>query len=90
MAETEVRLTVHHPAGLHARPAAAVAELLATQAPAAEVRTVDNRRASGDSVLEIMLLGIKQGDTIWISSRANLSKETIDALELLVGMPAND
>ena len=90
MATVELRLSVTQPEGLHARPATALVELLNQYAPDATVRTADHRLASGVSVLEIMLLGVKQGESIWIQTDSELPNSAVIALQMLVRPPGTD
>jgi len=79
--------TVGDPVGLHARPAAQLARLAGGFD--AEV-TVDG--AAADSVLELMALGVRQGDVVHLSARGPQAQEAVRALTGMLegGVPAAD
>ncbi|MCF2705775.1 HPr family phosphocarrier protein [Arcanobacterium haemolyticum] len=59
----QTQVTVVDENGLHARPAALLAQLVAGQDTTVLINGVE-----GDSMMEILLLGIKQGDSVLVSS----------------------
>jgi phosphotransferase system HPr (HPr) family protein len=84
MAETTV--TVTHAAGLHARPLAAFTRL--ARGFAAEI-TVENLTAgkgpvSARSPVQLLLLGVRQGQTIRIRATGPQADDAVTALETLV------
>lgn len=64
MASTTVRITPAE--GLHARPAAEFARLSMKSGHRVSVGKVDSKMANGASILEILTLGLKQGDVAFI------------------------
>lgn len=83
------RITVGLSEGLHARPSALLSELLVSfSSSAAAVVTVANSReasASAESTLELMMLGVKSGETITISTSHDLPETLIVRVLELVG-----
>ena len=72
--------------GLHARPAAELAKLAKTYESTLEI-VKDGQTASAKSTVKIMLLGVKEGETITI--RANGSDEA-QALESLIKLVSDE
>ncbi|EEI78493.1 PTS-dependent dihydroxyacetone kinase, phosphotransferase subunit dhaM [Corynebacterium striatum] len=70
--------TVADAAGLHARPAAKVAEM-AAEAAGDIVIAFDDDRADADSAMMLMSLGAAQGDTVTVSGQS-ADKEVIDKI----------
>lgn len=70
--------TVADAAGLHARPAAKVAEM-AAEAAGDIVIAFDDDRADADSAMMLMSLGAAQGDTVTVSGQS-VDKENIDKI----------
>ncbi|WP_368917502.1 dihydroxyacetone kinase phosphoryl donor subunit DhaM [Corynebacterium striatum] len=70
--------TVADAAGLHARPAAKVAEM-AAEAAGDIVIAFDDDRADADSAMMLMSLGAAQGDTVTVSGQS-ADKEDIDKI----------
>lgn len=70
--------TVADAAGLHARPAAKVAEM-AAEAAGDIVIAFDDDRADADSTMMLMSLGAAQGDTVTVSGQS-ADKEVIDKI----------
>lgn len=71
----QAEATVHDPAGLHARPAAQLARLAGTFD--AEVRV---EGADAGSVLEVMALGVHQGDRVRLSATGPDARAAVAAL----------
>ncbi|HAT1133220.1 dihydroxyacetone kinase phosphoryl donor subunit DhaM [Corynebacterium striatum] len=70
--------TVADAAGLHARPAAKLAEM-AAEAAGDIVIALDDDRADADSAMMLMSLGAAQGDTVTVSGQS-VDKEIIDKI----------
>ena len=70
--------TVADAAGLHARPAAKLAEM-AAEAAGDIVIAFDDDRADADSAMMLMSLGAAQGDTVTVSGQS-VDKEIIDKI----------
>jgi phosphotransferase system HPr (HPr) family protein len=85
MTTTLVRrqVDVDAPAGLHARPAAALAETANRYRSVIRVRH-GPREADAKSVLMLLTLDVRQGDSIEISADGPDADEAVDALSALV------
>ena len=78
---------MQHEAGLHARSAAKLVKLARSFPCDISVRKVggaDGRSASARSILSVLSLGVKEGDTIEIEARGDRSEEALSALRELV------
>ncbi|QRV01903.1 HPr family phosphocarrier protein [Arcanobacterium phocisimile] len=76
-------VTVASAVGLHARPAALLAE--AAEATGVEFTlTLDGEEADAASVLDIMSLGAEHGDEIIISTEDDSATEALDKLAGLI------
>lgn len=82
----EIKLTIHHEAGLHARPLAQFVKV-AKQFPC-DVRvsnlTSGGGPSNGKSPLELLLLGVQMGHEISVQAEGEQAEEALDALEGLV------
>lgn len=82
----EIELTVEHEAGLHLRPAAIFVQT-ASQFDC-DVHVRNNQRDAGfknaKSPLEVMMLGVNQGDTITLRAEGDDAEEALDALQTLI------
>jgi len=76
----EFTYTVKDSAGLHARPAGKIAKVMKDNGASGTI-TLGEKSASITSVIELMSLGIKQGDTITVSSD---NKKALKALKALI------
>ncbi|MDT3767936.1 dihydroxyacetone kinase phosphoryl donor subunit DhaM [Gleimia hominis] len=65
--------TIHDPAGLHARPAAKIARVAANYDAVVTINEVE-----ADSVLSVMGLGLKDGDTVTVVARGPQAEEALD------------
>jgi phosphoenolpyruvate-protein phosphotransferase len=77
------RITVPLPHGLHARPAARVAECAGRFRAACAV-TRAGRRASARSPVALMTLGLQQGDEATLSAAGPDAQQALDALTALI------
>ncbi|USR79161.1 HPr family phosphocarrier protein [Arcanobacterium pinnipediorum] len=76
-------VTVASTVGLHARPAALLAE--AAEATGVEFTlTLDGEEADAASVLDIMSLGADHGDEVTISTEDDTATEALDKLAELI------
>jgi phosphotransferase system HPr (HPr) family protein len=84
MPVTEV--TVHHPVGLHARPAALFVQTAATFACDVRVFNLTSGSAPGDakSILSVLTLGVSKGHTIRIEADGPGADEALAAMRRLV------
>jgi phosphotransferase system HPr (HPr) family protein len=77
----EQTLTIGHPEGLHARPAALLVRAAGAYASEIEVE-VRGQKASARSILAILRLGARQGDTVTIRATGS------DAAAAVAGLAA--
>jgi len=79
-------LTVTHPAGLHARPAAAFVKTAATFPCAITVRNLsaDKPAVNAKSILSVLTQGVNQGHQIEISAEGEDADRAIATLSALV------
>ncbi|WP_214107623.1 HPr family phosphocarrier protein [Acrocarpospora catenulata] len=85
----ERKVTVESEVGLHARPAATFVQT-ATRAPVdVTVRKVggDGRVASARSILSVLALDVRYGDTIVISAEGDGAEAVLDQLVEIVSVP---
>ncbi len=80
---TTAQLTLHHEAGLHARPAALFVKLAASFASAITVAT-EAKSANAKSIVNVLVLGAKQGTTITITAEGADEAVAVQALVALV------
>lgn len=79
----QITVTIHHPAGLHARPAALFVQTAQRFASTVEVR-LGERRANGKSILSILTLGANQGASVTISAEGDDAQQALASLKALV------
>jgi len=79
-------LTVNHPAGLHARPAAAFVKTAATFPCQITVRNLsaDKPAVNAKSILGVLTQGVNQGHQIEISAEGEEADQAIATLSALV------
>lgn len=84
---TEARLTITHPAGLHARPAALFVRTAAGFDASVRVRNLSRdpeKEADAKSILTLMTLGIEHGHEILIRAEGADAEEAVAAMRSLV------
>ncbi|MCK4471397.1 MAG: HPr family phosphocarrier protein [Anaerolineae bacterium] len=79
----EITLTVHHEAGLHARPLALFVQT-AKQFNCDIKVTHDEREANAKGILKLLTLGAEQGAVITICAEGDDAEQALAALEALV------
>jgi phosphotransferase system HPr (HPr) family protein len=79
----EVKLTVNHEVGLHARPASMFVQTAAKFSSDIEV-TLGETKANAKSILAVLTLGAHKGAEILISAEGEDAEEALKALEDLV------
>jgi phosphotransferase system HPr (HPr) family protein len=87
MAVAESRVTVQHPTGLHARPAALFVRTAAGFSAAVRVTNLtrdESRRADAKSIINLMTLGVEQGHELLISADGDDADEAVVTLISLV------
>ena len=79
-------LTVTHPAGLHARPAAAFVKTAATFPCTITVRNLssDKPAVNAKSILGVLTQGVNQGHQIEISAEGEDADRAIATLSMLI------
>lgn len=79
-------LTVNHPAGLHARPAAAFVKTAATFPCQITVRNLgaDKPAVNAKSILSVLTQGVNQGHQIEISAEGEGADQAIATLSKLI------
>jgi len=79
----EIKLTVNHKVGLHARPASAFVQTAARFNSDIEVTHEDNT-VNAKSILAVLTLGAHQGSEIIIKAEGEDAEDALKALEELV------
>ena len=79
----EIKLTVNHEVGLHARPASMFVQTAAKFSSDIEV-THGETKANAKSILAVLTLGAHKGAEIVISAEGEDADEALKALEELV------
>jgi phosphocarrier protein HPr len=79
----EIKLTVNHKVGLHARPASAFVQTAARFNSDIEVTHGDNT-VNAKSILAVLTLGAHQGSEIIIKAEGEDAEDALKALEELV------
>ena len=82
----ELRLTIQHEAGLHARPLAQFVKTAQAFQSAVRVRNLSSGKgpADGKSPLALMLLAVLDGQEIAIDADGPDSDQALDALRCLI------
>lgn len=83
----ERQVIVAHPEGLHARPAAELAKAAARYQSKVEV-VVGAHVANARSVLSILKLGVKSGQSVLIRADGPDAELVLETLTGLLGQPA--
>ena len=80
---TEITLTLKNKVGLHARPAA---EMIKTAAKFKSkiALTGNEKQANAKSIITVLSLGLKRGDSLTISADGADEREAIQALSELI------
>lgn len=79
----EIKLTINHEVGLHARPASMFVQTAAKFSSDIEV-THGETKANAKSILAVLTLGAHKGSEIVISAEGEDAEEALKALEELV------
>ncbi|MBB5777453.1 HPr family phosphocarrier protein [Nonomuraea jabiensis] len=84
----ERKVTVAAEVGLHARPAATFVQR-AKKAPMdiTVTKSYGSEKVNGKSILAIMALDVKQGETVVISAEGEGSEEVLDELAAIAAAP---
>ncbi len=79
-AGVEATVWLVNPAGLHARPAAQIAELVGSFDATVELRNASGRTSSAASPIALALLNAKHGDELTLSASGTDAQRAVDAL----------
>ena len=79
-------ISIQHPVGLHARPAATFVRLASSFPASITIRKVGStsRAANAKSILAVLSLGVNQGDQISIDTEGEKAEEALNALLELI------
>jgi len=79
-------LTIHHSAGLHARPAALFVKTAASFPCAITVQNLTNQKppANAKSVLSVMTQGVARGHQVLVQAEGDTAEAALAALQALV------
>jgi phosphotransferase system HPr (HPr) family protein len=79
-------ITVTHPVGLHARPAAEFVKLAAKFPCEIKVRnlTADGKYVNAKSILSVLTLGVQQGHRVCLETNGDQESEALSALTGLI------
>lgn len=79
----ETSLTIANPTGLHARPASLFVQTAARFSATVQV-VAHGRQADANSIIAVLSLAVRQGDSITLRASGNEAAEVIEALSQLV------
>ncbi len=81
-----ITLTVNHPAGLHARPAAEFVKTAAAFPCNITVRNItdDKPAVNAKSILSVLTLGVHQGYEIEVNAEGDQAQEALQAISDLI------
>jgi phosphoenolpyruvate-protein phosphotransferase/dihydroxyacetone kinase phosphotransfer subunit len=80
----EIRLTIATPTGLHARPASLFVQTAARFPAIVQVQRQGGALVDAASILSVLSLGIRQGETITVRASGPMAQEALAALRELV------
>ncbi|GHH68511.1 phosphocarrier protein HPr [Streptosporangium violaceochromogenes] len=83
----ERRVTVESETGLHARPAATFVRVAAGAAPDITVAKGDGEPVNAKSILAVLALDVRRGDTVVIRAEGDGAEEVLDRLALIAAAP---
>ena len=86
----ELILTVADPAGLHARPAALFVKAVAEQPVKITIRKGDGAPVDARSILRVLALGAKNGDTVVLEAEGEGADEALEAVAIVVAEDHDD
>ena len=76
-------LTIQNPEGLKSRPAALFVQTASRYASQLLIEG-ENKKVNAKSIMGVLSLGIKQGETIYVLANGKDEREALEALEALV------
>ncbi|RSX55142.1 phosphotransferase [Bifidobacterium dolichotidis] len=80
MATATRTITINDPVGIHARPAAQFATAVAGSGCTVTIAKGDGAAVAANSILSIMGLGVKNGDSVTITVDGDNAEEVADNL----------
>ncbi|MCG5218466.1 HPr family phosphocarrier protein [Streptosporangium sp. KLBMP 9127] len=83
----ERKVTVQSEVGLHARPAATFVQTAAKATVNVTVARMSGEPVSAKSILSVLALDVRQGETIVISADGEGADELLDALAAIASAP---
>ena len=87
----EAKIIVTDPMGLHARPAALLVQTAGQFKSHVHLYLAEkDRQADARSIMQLLKLGVRQGDTLKITTEGDEAKEALAAvLAVMVGTPVS-
>jgi len=84
--KSTLKISVDHPAGLHARPAALFVQTANKYASEIQVQNItkNSKIANAKSILSVLTLGVSQNHEIEIAAEGNDAEEALKALQALI------
>lgn len=81
-----ITFVIHHPTGLHARPAAQFVKMAASFPCAITLRNLTTHKpaANAKSVLSVLTQGVNQGHEVELTAEGERAEEALAALQALV------
>jgi phosphotransferase system HPr (HPr) family protein len=81
-----IEISVEHPIGLHARPAAVFVRLASSFPAAVTIQKISSgtKAVNAKSILAVLSLGVSQGDRIALNAEGDRADEALAALSELV------
>ncbi|GAA3122317.1 HPr family phosphocarrier protein [Streptosporangium carneum] len=83
----ERKVTVESEVGLHARPAATFVQTAAKAALGVTVAKGNGEPVNAKSILAVLSLDVRQGDTVVIKAEGEGADELLDELALIASAP---
>jgi phosphotransferase system HPr (HPr) family protein len=82
----EIRITVRHPVGLHARPAAAFVQAATKYVSSIQVRNLSTGSQTVDakSILGVLTLGVERGHEIGVQAEGANAEDALATIQALV------
>jgi phosphotransferase system HPr (HPr) family protein len=80
-----LEMTINHPSGLHARPAAKFVQTAVSYPCEIFIRNVssDGKPVNAKSILSVLTLGVNQGCVVEIEARGDKADDALNALKAL-------
>lgn len=82
----EIEITINHPAGLHARPAAVFVRTASTFKCNIRIQNLTSGKGpvNAKSILSVLTLGVNQGNTVQVQAEGDDEQAALQALQDLV------